>query len=121
MQILNLRHIGIPTADLESTVAAWQKMGFEIKSSGQETINGREINWVKMENQQGYCIEVLDGGSFHVAFTVDEVVKDHYYFQAPSGVKIQFSRGPDGIGLEFVEENQKTEFVCKRSDIKMEV
>lgn len=104
MKIKNIRHIGIPTSDMESALTFWESAGFSVDTSGSEVINGRKINWVKMTNAQGYCIEILDGGSFHIAFTVDKLIEEHYINLAPSGHRIQFGQGPDGIGLEFVEE-----------------
>lgn len=108
MKVLNFRHLGIPTDNLEGSVEFYKKCGFDVIETGQDTINGQVLNWVKMKNDQGFCIEVLSGGYFHLAFTVDEVEKSHYYYQAPSGAKIQFGVDPNNVQIEFVELPKNT-------------
>jgi catechol-2,3-dioxygenase len=110
MKVINFRHIGIPAQNLEETISYYTSvLGFSITESGMDVINGRTINWVKMKNAQGVCIEFQDGFSLHFAFTVDEINKDHYYFVAPSGCKVQFVNDPNGYGLEFVQEPKQGE------------
>ena len=104
MQVTGFRHIGIPTQDMEASVKFYEKCGFVIMSQGVDIINGQEIRWKKIKNDEGNCIELLTSGHFHLAFTVDEVKKDQYYFQTPAGHKVQFGFDPAGVLIEFVEE-----------------
>jgi catechol 2,3-dioxygenase-like lactoylglutathione lyase family enzyme len=104
LKVLNFRHIGLPVHDMENSMEFFNKLGFDVKESGQDVINGQHIKWVKMINDQGFIIELLSGGEAHLAFTVDEVEKKHYFFTAPSGHKVQFGFSPDRLPVEFVEE-----------------
>lgn len=107
MKVIGFRHIGVPTNDMEASVKFYEKCGYFLESEGFDTINGQTFKWKKMINEEVLSdsrIELLTNGQPHLAFTVDEVKKDQYYFQTPAGHKVQFGFDPGGTLIEFVEE-----------------
>ena len=105
MKVLGVRHFGIPAQDLENSVEFYRGLGFEVKTSGADIINGQSIDWIKMENKDGDCIELLKGGFAgpHLAVEVEAVDRGAYYFMTPSGHKVQFGFDPAGFLVEYVE------------------
>lgn len=107
MKILGFRHSGIPVEGYASMKIMEnfliKRCGFVEAERGLDVINGARMDWVKVVSSEGDLIEIITGGSFHIAFTVNHVDPNHYYYVTPSGHKIQYG-WIENLLIEYVEE-----------------
>ena len=141
--MFKIRHVGIVVSDAERSLEFWRDaLGFEIKKdmleSGEyidnfSSLSGVEVRTIKMINEIGAMIELLDYkshpetpdmsrrisqiGCSHVAFTVDDLDRTYddltklgVIFNSkpqlsPDGfAKVTFCKDPDGCLVELVQE-----------------
>ena len=141
--MFKVRHVGIVVSDAERSLEFWRDaLGFEIKKdmleSGEyidnfSSLSGVEVRTIKMINEIGEMIELLDYkshpetpdmsrrisqiGCSHVAFTVDDLDRTYddltklgVIFNSkpqlsPDGfAKVTFCKDPDGCLVELVQE-----------------
>ena len=90
-----LQHVGIPTNDIEKTIAFYEALGFELVH--RKDNNGEDVAFLKMgdlviETYQNGKAAGTDGAVDHIALNVTDVEEAR--------------RITDGLGLEVIEEGQ---------------
>ena len=106
MKCLGLRHVGIRIDGKRwrQTVAYYEALGFTRAGPEQsELIDGRPASWIKLTDGL-VTLELIAGRDPHLAFTVDEINADNYYYVTPEGYRVQFDQDPSGNVIEFVEK-----------------
>ena len=99
-----IRHIGIRVKQIDSEHEEfYANLGFKRLEAGGARIHGNYIKWLKMVNDDGDIIELIDGGMPHLAIEVDHVDKNAYYFVTPGGPLCQYITDPSGNCIELVE------------------
>lgn len=76
--VTGIQHVGVPTGDIEATVAFYQKLGFEVAFETINEANGAKVVFVKLHN---LVIETYEedaakmeyGAIDHVAIDVTDV------------------------------------------------
>ena len=123
--IVGAAHIGLPTNDLEKTIAFYESLGFEVIL---RTYNERAKEKVAFLQIRNYCIETFengqaalaDGAYQHVALDVEDIeamyqqiCADHFEVitdgieELPfweNGVKFFMIKGPNEERIEFCQK-----------------
>lgn len=78
--ITGLAHIGIPTKDIEMTVAFYESLGFEVKHRTVNPLNGDKVAFLRLHNVMVETYECSDpsmasGAIDHIALDVSDVDK----------------------------------------------
>ena len=90
-----LQHVGIPTNDIEKTIAFYEALGFELVH--RKDNNGEDVAFLKLgdlvvETYENGKAAGVDGAVDHIALNVTDVEEAR--------------RITDGLGLEVIEEGR---------------
>lgn len=115
-----LQHIGIPTSDMDATVAFFEKIGFEIVYStmdGYDRVNFLKLSNLMLETFESKTVANVNGAIDHIALDVNdiaatyewakeiglEIIEDEIQFLPfwEYGVKFFNVLGPDHVTVEF--------------------
>lgn len=78
-RITGFQHIGLPTNDIEKTIAFYETLGFEVVR--REDIPSDKVAFLKLKNivietyesKAGPCAKGIDGAIDHIALDVDDI------------------------------------------------
>lgn len=104
MKCKGMRHVGIEIdiAKWTPTIDYYEALGFVKCGEDIEIIDGVAVGWQKLTDGI-VMIEFIRRRESHLAFEVDEIDKNKYYYVTPAGHLVQFDRDPSGNLVEFVE------------------
>ena len=74
-----IQHIGIPTNDIEKTIAFYQKLGFEIAL---QTVNEEADETLVIETYENKAAKMESGAIDHVAINVKDIEEVYRYIEA---------------------------------------
>lgn len=124
--VVGVAHIGLPTNNIEKTIAFYKSLGFEVVM---ETYNEKAKEKVAFLKLKNYCIETFengqaamtDGAYQHVALDVEnienmylEICKNKFEVVTDGieelpfwerGVKFFMIKGPNAERIEFCQKN----------------
>lgn len=124
--VVGVAHIGLPTNNIEKTIAFYKSLGFEVVI---ETYNEKAKEKVAFLKLKNYCIETFengqaamtDGAYQHVALDVEnienmylEICKNKFEVVTDGieelpfwekGVKFFMIKGPNAERIEFCQKN----------------
>ena len=78
-RITGMQHIGLPTNDIDATIAFYQTLGFELASTCELPEN--KVAFLKLKNicietyqsKEGDCAKGFDGAIDHISVDVDDI------------------------------------------------
>lgn len=124
--VVGVAHIGLPTNNIEKTIAFYKSLGFEVVM---ETYNEKAKEKVAFLKLKNYCIETFengqaamtDGAYQHIALDVEnienmylEICKNKFEVVTDGieelpfwekGVKFFMIKGPNAERIEFCQKN----------------
>ena len=82
-----IQHIGIPTNDIEKTIAFYQKLGFEIalqtvNEEADEKVAFLELETLVIETYENKAAKMESGAIDHVAINVKDIEEVYRYIEA---------------------------------------
>ena len=82
-----IQHIGIPTNDIEKTIAFYQKLGFEIalqtvNEEADEKVAFLELETLMIETYENKAAKMERGAIDHVAINVKDIEEVYRYIEA---------------------------------------
>ena len=82
-----IQHIGIPTNDIEKTIAFYQKLGFEIalqtvNEEADEKVAFLELETLVIETYDNKAAKMESGAIDHVAINVKDIEEVYRYIEA---------------------------------------
>lgn len=125
-----IQHIGIPTNDIEKTIAFYQKLGFEIalqtvNEEADEKVAFLELETLVIETYENKAAKMESGAIDHVAINVKDIEEVYRYIEAEkmnttkdtihflpfwdNGVRFFTIEGPNKEKVEFTI---KGSFIC---------
>lgn len=120
--LIGIQHIGIPTNDIERTIAFYKKIGFDIvlqtiNKEADEKVAFLKLNTLMIETYENKAAKMEDGAINHIAIDVKEIenvyqwinengmntTKDVLHFLPfwENGVKFFTIEGPNKERIEF--------------------
>lgn len=120
--LIGIQHIGIPTNDIERTIAFYKKIGFDIvlqtiNKEADEKVAFLKLNTLMIETYENKAAKMEDGAINHIAIDVKEIenvyqwinengmntTKDILHFLPfwENGVKFFTIEGPNKERIEF--------------------
>lgn len=81
-QLNGIQHIGVPTNDIEATIAFYEKIGFEVtlrtvNEEANEQVAFMQLQNLVIETYENKAAKMEDGAYNHVAIDVKDVEKVH--------------------------------------------
>ena len=120
-----LQHLGVPTNDIEKTIAFYESLGFEVElrtvnEAANEQVAFLSLGNVTIETYQNRAAAMKNGAIDHIALDVDDIEQALLDVQAlgypalegtvqslpfwEHGVKFFTISGPDGEKVEFSQK-----------------
>ena len=103
-----IQHIGIPTNDIEKTIAFYQKLGFEIalqtvNEEADEKVAFLELETLVIETYENKAAKMESGAIDHVAINVKDIEEVYRYIEAEKMTqrRIPFISFVLGYGVRF--------------------
>ena len=81
-QLNGIQHVGIPTNDIETTIAFYEKLGFEmafctVNEAADEKVAFLKLGTLVIETYENKAAELRSGAIDHVAIDVKDIEKVH--------------------------------------------
>ena len=77
-----IQHIGLPTNDIEQTIAFYEKLGFEMvyrTANGAEQVAFLKLKDLVMETYENHAARMVSGAIDHVAVNVNDIEEVYEY------------------------------------------
>lgn len=77
-----IQHIGLPTNDIEQTIAFYEKLGFETvyrTANGAEQVAFLKLKDLVMETYENHSARMISGAIDHVAVNVNDIEEVYEY------------------------------------------
>ena len=101
--LTGIQHVGIPTNDIEETVAFYEKLGFEtalrtVNEEAGEKVAFLRLGTLVVETYENKAAKMTDGAIDHIAIDRDTI---HFLPFWENGVRFFTIAGPNKERIEF--------------------